>query len=482
MFWKNAKKLQQLKLLYPKRWSIVLQLTALYTCSIVIILFIISSILFLTLQISLHKTGEIFLENEYHLLANLLIKQPLNSESLKQEVILEPSVMKAENRYYVRIVDSNNHNLIETPMMNNVVSHQEFFLLHKNSNQDFTISHGLFKKEPFLLLSGLVKLPNTKSPLQIHIALNIHKETAVLHDYQNMLILVSIIGTLCVTLIGAILARRSMRPIKNIMDTMEQITTKHLHDRLIPSNWPKEFSALAYKLNAMLARLEGSFKRLTQFAADLAHELRTPINNLKGEAEICLTKDRSVSDYKQVLESSLEEYDRLSRMINGLLFLARAEDPQTEVSLSEIHISKIIKAIFEFYTPVAEEQHLTLQCFGDATILADAMLLQRALHNLIANALRYTPVGGSITAHIKTLTIEPFKLQIDITDTGQGIAMEHLPHIFTRFYRADAHRSQLSGGSGLGLAIVKTIMDLHKGEIRISSIVGKGTTVSLIFP
>lgn len=481
MFWKNVKTMQWLKNIYPKRWSIVSQLTALYTCSIIIILLITSIILFLTLQNSLQKTGEEFLKNEYHLLANLLIKQPLSSESLKQEIILEPSVMKAENRYYVRIVDSKNNDLIETPMMNNIINHQAFSAIN-NAKEAFIISEGLFNNEPFLLLSGLVKLPNSKSPLQIQIALNIHKETAVLHDYKHMLILVSIVGTLCVAFVGAILARRSMQPIKSIMDTMEQITTKHLHDRLVPSNWPKEFSALAHKLNAMLARLEDSFKRLTQFAADLAHEIRTPINNLKGEAEICLTKNRASSDYKQVLESSLEEYDRLSRMINGLLFLARADDPQTGISLSEIRISKVIEAIFEFYTPVAEEQHIALHYFGDATILADAMLLQRALHNLIANALRYTPAGGSITAHVKALATAPFKLQIDITDTGQGIAAEHLPHIFTRFYRAEADRSQLSGGSGLGLAIVKTIMDLHQGEIHISSTVGKGTTVTLIFP
>lgn len=333
-----------------------------------------------------------------------------------------------------------------------------------------TLQNSLYKVN--LQLSGLIGVHE--------LALMIDREKMILKDYTRMFISITIFGALFATLLGIMLARKSMMPLKNIMRTVGHINTKKLHGRLVPHNWPKEFTALAENFNNMLDRLEKSFEQLTRFSADLAHELRTPINNLKGEAEICLTKKRSLEEYQLVLESSLEEYERLSRMIEGLLFLARAEDPSMQIDCSEIKLRNMVDSIFEYYLPIAEENKVELSCEGEATVWANELLLQRALHNIVSNAIRYTPKNGKISANIKTLPSG--EASIELTDTGFGIAKKQLPYIFNRFYRTDNARAQTSGGSGLGLAILKSIMDLHHGRIKVSSELGKGTIVTLIFP
>lgn len=474
MYWKNAN-------FSYKRWSIVTQLTTLYSIGVIAVLLFICSILYFTLKHSLDKHSEEFLYNQYQLIVNLLVHQSLNSPALQQEVVLEPKISKEQN-YYVRILDGVKEGLLETPKMSQYINASLFPTLA--STETVQVTRHSINKVPYVLLVGQVKAPNRTQPLLVHIALNTQKEANILKEYSYTLLGVLILGTGMIALLGVVLAYRSMRPIRKMTHIMGQMSSKQLHDRLISNNWPREFTVLAEKFNEMLARLENSFQRLTQFAADLAHELRTPIYNLKGEAEVCLSKDRTVEEYQHVLASSLEEYNHLSRIIDGLLFLARTEDPKTQIKQQTIDVATAIQPIIEFYTPVAEEKQITLQCLGTAMLKVDPLLFERAMHNVIANALKYTSDGGSVTVNVKSVvtgTKDPL-VQIDITDTGVGIAAEHLPHIFTRFYRVDASRSKSSGGSGLGLAIVKSIMESHQGKVSIQSQIGLGTTVSLFFP
>lgn len=465
----------------PRQWSIVKQLALLYTASTIVIMLVIFCLLYMTLQNSLYKVGAQFLTSEYQLLQNLMQRYPQNKSILEQQVILQPTNIKSANQYYIRILDVRQTSIIQTPGMSEVINIHEFPSASADTEKPFSIFqwHSSHEK-PLLLLSGQIKPAGAKEPFQIQLALITDRETIILQDYWKMFVIVTIFGTLIATLLGIMLARKSMMPLKNIMRTVGHINTRQLHGRLIPDNWPKEFTVLAQNFNNMLDRLEKSFEQLTRFSADLAHELRTPINNLKGEAEICLTKERSLEEYRHVLESSLEEYERLSRMIEGLLFLARAEDPHMEISCSEINIRNMIESIFEYYLPIAEENRIALTCEGEATVWANELLIQRALHNIISNAIRYTPPEGKITVNIESLPSG--EISIQLSDTGWGIAKKHFPYIFDRFYRTDAARAKTSGGSGLGLAIVKSIMDLHHGKIKINSELGKGTMVTLIFP
>jgi two-component system, OmpR family, heavy metal sensor histidine kinase CusS len=258
---------------------------------------------------------------------------------------------------------------------------------------------------------------------------------------------------------------------------LERVQPAHLSERIEPMRWPLELRPLAASFDDMLRRLEESFTRLSQFSADLAHELRTPIGNMLGEAQVALTRERSSEEYRSVIESTAAECERLSGIIDNLLFLARAESAEQQTERLLFNGRAALEKIAAFYQASAEERHISITCSGEAEIFADPILFNRAIGNLVDNALRFTPDGGSIRIAIRDLRSGA---EISVSDTGSGIAPEHLPHVFHRFYRADPSRS--SAGTGLGLALVKSIVDLHGGSATIESELERGTTVILNFP
>jgi len=275
-----------------------------------------------------------------------------------------------------------------------------------------------------------------------------------------------------------LVARRALRPLEQMVGAMKSVQASYLQQRLDRDRWPKEVDSMAAAFDEMLARLKESFERLSAFAADLAHELRTPIQNLRGEAEVALTRTRTAEEYREVIELSIEEYQRLASMIDNLLFVARAENAETPLNRLTFKIGPEIDTILDFYDAAAREQNIALSRQGDADLYADATLIRRALSNLVSNALQHTSAGGQVRLAVKQAN---GSVEIQAQDTGCGIGPEHLPRIFNRFYRADAARSSDSGGVGLGLAIVKSIMDLHGGSVRAESKPGEGTIVTLTF-
>ena len=306
-----------------------------------------------------------------------------------------------------------------------------------------------------------------------------HEEKEILEDYQESVAWVLLFGVLISAVSGLWLAKKSMFPIKAMAKTLQHLTMDELHLRLDPYDWPKELFILAMGLNGMLGRLDGSFKRLKQFSADLAHEIRTPINNLLGEAEVALKQARTPEDYQKILASAMEEYNRLHALVSGLLFLAETENPEMKIKRENISARFILDSVCDYYSAMAEEKQVTLHCEGEAAVWVDPVLFRRVLSNLLANELKYTPAKGKI--HVK-VSSEQHGTKIIISDDGEGIAAEHIPHLFDRFYRTDAARSQQQGGLGLGLAIVKSIMDLHHGSIHIESKLHQGTKTTLFFP
>jgi two-component system heavy metal sensor histidine kinase CusS len=205
------------------------------------------------------------------------------------------------------------------------------------------------------------------------------------------------------------------------------------------------------------------------------------VNNLRGEIELALGKPRGPEEYRDVLGSCLEECGRLARMIDSLLFLARAENPRTQVPREPVEVARELEAVREFYEAAAAEVGVALRVAARPPLHAEVNrpLLQRAVGNLVENALAHTPAGGEVT-----LTAGPDQrgVRVAVADTGCGIPEEHLEHVFDRFYRADRARSAKGGGVGLGLAIVKGIVELHGGAVEIDSTVGHGTRVALVFP
>ena len=285
------------------------------------------------------------------------------------------------------------------------------------------------------------------------------------------------VGVIASALIAITVTRRGLRPLGQMRRALERVQPAHLNERIDPGRWPSELRPLAASFDDMLGRLEDSFTRLSQFSADLAHELRTPVGNMLGEAQVALTRDRRPEEYRTVIESAAAECERLSGIIDNLLFLARAESAEQQVNRSVFNGRYALEKIASFYEVSAEDAQITITCEGDADIFADPLLFNRAVGNLVENALRFTPKGGQIRISLRR---SENGSEISVRDSGSGIAPEHLPRVFDRFYRGDASRS--SAGTGLGLALVKSIVDLHGGSVAVESVQGRGTTVTLIFP
>ncbi|HXM75328.1 MAG TPA: heavy metal sensor histidine kinase [Thermoanaerobaculia bacterium] len=329
----------------------------------------------------------------------------------------------------------------------------------------------------YLLTSAEVNRANHR--YVIHVAVDETADQEALDDFRMNTYSALGIGTVLAALAGALVARRAMRPLARITAATQSVDVGRLEHRLDDETWPAELQALATEFGSMQTRLRESFQRLAAFSDDLAHELRTPVNNLMGAAEVALGQPRSGDEYRETLGSILEETQRLRRMIDELLFLARAEHPERSLERAALDAREDAAAIAEFFSGVAEEKKIALSVEGGGTVLADRSLFRRALSNLVGNALQYTPPGGSVRIVIRPSEVDT---RIEVHDTGAGIESRHLGHLFDRFYRVDEARSGHTEGTGLGLSIVRSIAALHGGTVEVESKPGRGSIFTLRFP
>jgi two-component system heavy metal sensor histidine kinase CusS len=450
-----------------KPWSISARLTLLYIVSASVILLSIGWHLHQTLAETLAQDNRQFLLKEIQLLRTVLLEQPPNLERLADEQ--SEGMDLPVGRYYSRILDKNGHNLIETPGMESLPAATQFPALVDNPTTQ-KVADG----RTLMLMTASSK---TTPQQTIQIALDISHEATLVAKYRRNLIGALCFGLLFSTLAAIFVARRGLNPVADMTRHIAGISAIQLDEPLDLATIPKELSNLASAFNAMLLRLSKSFAQLNQFSADLAHELRTPINNLRGETEVALSRPRNANEYREILESNLEEYGRLSRTVETLLFLARAENTGIPLHKARLDGRAELEAVCSYHEAMAEEKGVRLICEGQGFVYADAQLFKRVLSNLLLNALQHTPTGGQIRLSLHSAT--DGLAEICVQDSGCGIAAKHLPKLFDRFYRIDPSRSE--EGTGLGLAIVKSIMDLHQGTIVFNSALGKGTVVKLYF-
>jgi two-component system heavy metal sensor histidine kinase CusS len=314
-------------------------------------------------------------------------------------------------------------------------------------------------------------------PRVVQLAYDGSQEAILAGRYRALTLMAIVAGSLLSMFLGVYISRRALRPLAELTEVIRGVSATRLQDRLGRRPWPRELGAMAVAFDAMLDHLEAAIDRLSQFAADLAHELRTPLNNLIGEAEVVLARPRSAEDYREAIESSLEEYSRLARLTQELLFLARVGAGAETIRREPLGIEPLLEWIRELFEMVAEEQQVELRVKGAGTIVASADLIRRALINLVSNALRHTPPGGSILLQGEDAMDE---CVIRVSDSGSGMPADHLPRVFDRFFSGSSKPEGI--GSGLGLSIVKSIVQLHGGRVWIDSAPGCGTTVTLTFP
>jgi two-component system heavy metal sensor histidine kinase CusS len=314
--------------------------------------------------------------------------------------------------------------------------------------------------------------------LTLVVARAMHDRERMISEYRQTIIGSVLLGALALMISGFVMVRHAIRPLKEMAIQAASITANRLDARLSISDAPPELESLANSLNAMLARIDDGFHRLSAFTADLAHDLRTPITNLRGQTEVALSRTRDVEEYQALLGSNLEEYQRLSRMIESILFLARADNAQVAIRPVRIDLLQALENIADYFSDLAEESGLRFSIEAAGEVWADSILFQRAVGNLISNAIKHTQPGSAI--HILAF-LEAEMVVVEIVNPGEEISTQHLSHLFERFYRADTARSNSGESMGLGLAIVHSIMELHGGKCDVSS--AKGLTIfSLYFP
>ncbi|HEY8332059.1 MAG TPA: heavy metal sensor histidine kinase, partial [Pseudomonas sp.] len=304
------------------------------------------------------------------------------------------------------------------------------------------------------------------------------ERSQMLAAYRLKLWLALAAGAVLAFLLGWLVSLRGLRPLRELAARARAIDVQHLHLRLDEVGEVSELRSLSAALNQMLARLEDGFAQLSRFSEDLAHEMRTPLSNLMGHTQQTLRHPRSVEDYQNLLASNQEEYERLARMIDSMLFLARTEQPQASVKREAVDLRGLVEQLCEYFEGMAEERELQLVNRAEGTLRADQGLLRRALANLLANALRHATPGSPVSIASQLCD---GRLEVGVHNLGEPIGAEHLPRLFERFYRCDPSRAQPGDSGGLGLAIVRSIMQLHGGSVRVES-GEQGTRFILVFP
>lgn len=317
------------------------------------------------------------------------------------------------------------------------------------------------------------------TPLRVVVQRNYRGAQAFLHICALSVVLGVLTGTVLAALLAYRIAVFALKPLSKLAARADEISSNRLAHPLPDSDMPDELRELTHAFNRMLTRLDESFTRLTQFSSDLAHDIRTPLTNLLAQAQVALSQPRSNEQYRSIIESSVEEFQRLSRMVDDMLFLARADARQRRTHFQLVDAQREALRVARYYESIAEDRDVSIVVEGHCAFEGDPLLVQRALGNLLSNAFAHAPRAS-------TVTIECYRFDdaavIAVTDTGPGIAEEHLSRIFDRFYRLDPARQNSASGTGLGLAIVKSIMDEHGGECRVKSTPNVKTTFSLRFP
>lgn len=477
MFWKSAEP-------HMRRFghSIAARLTLLYTATSFAAVAIFTGILYWMLTVNFDNEHVRFLQGKAAELTEDFEDGGGRPNAMLSEITKETSGTDL-SEYRARVLGSAGNTLGETPGMHAALPPSAFPPSVGTTSITAKAITDRYVSGRHLVLAAfsLGETGSAGRSYTVEIALDVTRDDALLADYRDGLLLFLALLFPVLLVAGHVVTRRGLRPLERISRAARGVTPTRLSERIALSPpWPPELTDLVKVLNEMMARLEDGFGRLSRFSADLAHELRTPLNNLMGELEVCLSRERDAADYRATLASGLEECRRLTALIENLLFIARAEEAGRAIALRDIDAREACDSVIAYHAAAAAGRSIRLACEGEGKLRADPMLFRQAVSNLLANAIRHSPAGGAVRVMISAPAAGGMDVQVH--DEGGGIAPEHLPHVFDRFFQADPSRSPRGQGTGLGLSIVRSIMDLHAGTANLDSRPGSGTVAQLHFP
>ncbi len=461
--------------------TLAFRLSAAYSLAGLTLVILATASLYIVLRAELDRSTELFLADKLNVLQTMLRERPDDEDALHEEIELESEARRYQ-QFYIRLLDENGGPIMTTPGMTEKLDLAE---LASRTRGPYGRSIAMEGKngQPFRVTSAAIAV--STQPVHndtVQIAIDVSQEEELLARYRIWFWGILMVTSVLFPLVGYRIARHGIRPVEEISATARRITSTNLRERIGAEGYPSELASLAGTFNEMLDRLEESFERISRFTADIAHDLRTPVNIIRGEVEVALARPRTAEEYRDVLESSLEEAVRLSELIGDLLFLARAESPVTDLRRENVSIGELLTTVRDYYEASATNARISLVLTDQDEPLnaeLDRSLILRAVSNLVSNAIAHTPPGGTVTLAAANYRAA---IRIEISDTGVGIPSEALPRVFDRFFRVDPSRSKTSGGTGLGLAIVQSILILHGGSVAITSQIDRGTRVTLRIP
>ena len=316
-------------------------------------------------------------------------------------------------------------------------------------------------------------------PLQISLAVDTQHHQEFMRELRRSIAIYAVLAILLSGFLAWFAAHQGMSPLRAMKRRAAAVTGQQLQERMPEDAVPIVMADLARELNEMLGRLQNDFKQLADFAADLAHELRTPISNLLTQTQVTLSTQRDLKTYQDTLASNAEELQRLARVVSDMLLLAKTERGVDLPHKESFSAAQEARELVEFYEAVADEKRILMSVEGDGRIYGDRLMFRRAVSNLLSNALRHAPVGGVVSVRIESSSRE---IGVTVENTGKEIPPDVLPRLFDRFYRADsARRHPASDGAGLGLSITKAIVEAHGGAVSATSD-REWTRFRLVFP
>ncbi|WP_392566671.1 heavy metal sensor histidine kinase [Utexia brackfieldae] len=397
--------------------------------------------------------------------SELTVRQPSSPKELNKIEQNMSLILSSHYRLFVYIEDQHGNVILNTPGPNLAIIQQtsQFNFLASTRKTAIWDENRRFYR---------IAIANFNSPNgnQYSIITAVGQEQQLQYIYrlrEGLTTLIMITGMISFiwTLIAIYLTQR---PISRLIKRIESVTSKHLSYRIPLDVVPVKFIGIIQAFNDMLARIEDVFQRQRNFTADIAHEIRTPITNLATQTQIALSNARTTDEYREILYSNLEEYEKLSKMISDMLFLAQADNKLLTPELVEIDLLDTFHFIFDYFEPLIEDKNIAFKLAGEVPpIEGDRLMLNRAISNLISNAIRYTP--SEQTIHVTLKEVDKKWVQFTISNPGKKIEPKHLPKLFDRFYRVDKSRQRNGEGAGIGLAIVKSIIETLKGQIHAES-------------
>ena len=453
------------------------RITLWYSLSVVIIITIVCLLLYYVLQYEINKEIDKLLIDQ---ITDMLPRtDELDLEDLETAIKRETSDRKL-NKISARLLDINNntlvtsHNFFDPPLQL-----PEKVTINKKSEKATFNNIRIKNTNNYYRL--LTKPIFIKGSLKYFIQVAIFREGAYkARENFTKDIFILMPGVVIITIIGGyVISRKSLVPLVHIIKSTKTITASSLNTRLESLATGDEFEELTNTINLMLNRLEDSFKMIVRFTSDISHELRTPIATLKTGTEVFLARDRKTSEYRELLENNLNEFEKITRLIEDLLVILRADSGIECLNIKFFSLSNILKELGNTFKLIAESKNINfvINKMSDVQIAGDEVFLRRVFLNLFDNAIKYTQTKGHISVVLKEIGDS---ISVIIKDTGIGISEEDKEKIFNRFYRSDFSRSKETGGFGLGLSICKHIVELHHGKIKANSVLGIGSSFEVI--